>query len=407
MESQDPLDDCDDNRVQPNASPTNDNSPTAPDLKVRFESTPPPSPPPAMNNTAGGQESSTQSTLDLTEAQIAGFRKVFQYFDKDDNGSVDSSEIFSQATTLGLDVSYEQVSGAVQAKNNTRELTFVEFLEILTCTDRYLETLRNEAGPKEAVMFSVVSKYLRTARQNESDGSDLTELEKYYSHKAKTLQPHVIADYAAGHRLIGLSEKQLERGMKKLFQPQPGTSHSPYGNTFSNLPRMWQSISMYGSSNRKSRPQPCNAREKLPCPIPSSRFRHPPPLATLDHVTMATGTLKDDQPKPQPPCESPLAAPTNRGGLYPVSKYRVRKITLPRLPPKHYQSCPPTVYQLRSDVNRVVRTQRLVRDQQRLQLSKQHWERMETENILGTTLQNRFAKTFLVYSGGGCVEAQT
>lgn len=55
------------------------------------------------------QESMVQPSLDLTEAQIAGFRKVFQYFDKDDNGSVDSSEIFSQATTLGLDVSYEQV----------------------------------------------------------------------------------------------------------------------------------------------------------------------------------------------------------------------------------------------------------------------------------------------------------
>lgn len=69
---------------------------------------------------------------------------MFQYFDKDDNGSVDAEEIFTQAVSLGLAVTKAQVTGAMAARKEKtlggqeeKELTFDQFLSILTCTDRY------------------------------------------------------------------------------------------------------------------------------------------------------------------------------------------------------------------------------------------------------------------------------
>ena len=39
--------------------------------------------------------------------------KVFRFFDKDNNGSIDINEIYSQALTLGLDLTVDQVWSAV------------------------------------------------------------------------------------------------------------------------------------------------------------------------------------------------------------------------------------------------------------------------------------------------------
>ena len=67
-------------------------------------------------------------------------------------------------------------------------------------------------------MFAVLSKYLHQSQEesNDEDAAVSKELECYYATKAKTLQPHVIADYAAGNRLIG--EPSPERATRVLSQ---------------------------------------------------------------------------------------------------------------------------------------------------------------------------------------------
>jgi hypothetical protein len=144
----------------------------------------------------------------------------------------------------------------------------------------YLQTLTSDQSPEEAIVFSAVSKYLqahRNKRKNTADDEGMvSELDKYFTSKAKVLQPHVIADYAAGNRLIGLTEKQLRRGLQQFAQGRRDTHASPYAS----MP-CYMHVSTIASPdkprarNRAGQPRKERLRVKVVLPHPDSLPRKP------------------------------------------------------------------------------------------------------------------------------------
>lgn len=88
---------------------------------------------------------------------------------------------------------------------------------------------------KENVLFSALAKFMR-----KSALSSLSEIERYYNNKVRK-SPHVVGHYAAGARLIGLTEKQMAKHLATLNSVTDGENNdSPYAQPLcmfhSNIP---------------------------------------------------------------------------------------------------------------------------------------------------------------------------
>ena len=81
-------------------------------------------------------------------------------------------------------------------------------------------TSKNEAG--ESILFSALAKFMR-----KSALSSMSEIERYYNSKVRK-SPHVVAHYAAGARLIGLTEKQMAKRLATLSVSGGENNSSPY-----------------------------------------------------------------------------------------------------------------------------------------------------------------------------------
>ena len=76
---------------------------------------------------------------------------------------------------------------------------------------------------KESILFSALAKFMR-----KSALSSLSEIERYYNNKVRK-SPHVVGHYAAGARLIGLTEKQMAKHLATLNSVTDGENNdSPY-----------------------------------------------------------------------------------------------------------------------------------------------------------------------------------
>lgn len=81
-------------------------------------------------------------------------------------------------------------------------------------------TSKNDAG--ESILFSALAKFMR-----KSALSSMSEIERYYNSKVRK-SPHVVAHYAAGARLIGLTEKQMAKRLATLSVSGGENNSSPY-----------------------------------------------------------------------------------------------------------------------------------------------------------------------------------
>ena len=76
-----------------------------------------------------------KSPQQLTAGQIAGFRKVFEFIDETKNGLLEPDEIFSQAKAMGINITLEQAKETTKVRQDNAELSFDQFLSVLTCDD--------------------------------------------------------------------------------------------------------------------------------------------------------------------------------------------------------------------------------------------------------------------------------
>lgn len=84
----------------------------------------------------------------------------------------------------------------------------------------FVGTSKNEGG--ESILFSALAKFMR-----KSALSSMSEIERYYNSKVRK-SPHVVAHYAAGARLIGLTEKQMAKRLATLSVSGGENNDSPY-----------------------------------------------------------------------------------------------------------------------------------------------------------------------------------
>ncbi|XP_072046796.1 uncharacterized protein [Amphiura filiformis] len=175
----------------------------------------------------------------LTNQQIAAFKEVFDLFDSNGGGTIDSQELQQALASVDIHLSEEEIYDVLKTidKDGSGEIDFEEFLTMMTNTEKFLEmfaakhegdvcaSLPKGVEGREMILFDALTKFMRTSALKQMD-----EIVGYYNTKYKRAQaPHVVMHYAAGARLIGLTEKQLVQHMKLLQQSNRENNYqSPY-----------------------------------------------------------------------------------------------------------------------------------------------------------------------------------
>ncbi|XP_068687757.1 uncharacterized protein [Montipora foliosa] len=183
----------------------------------------------------------------LTHEQITAFREVFDLFDSNGGGTIDAEELDLALKSVDIHVPQEDLQGVLSAmdKDGNGEIDFQEFLNLMTNAERFLESLSydGERRKQEHLLFEALTQFMkRSALQS------LNEIVGFYHTKYKRIQaPHVVGHYAAGARLIGLTENQLRRHMESLkARHAAGDNKSPYAEPLHIV---------FGKVARKKRPQ--------------------------------------------------------------------------------------------------------------------------------------------------------
>lgn len=174
-----------------------------------------------------------QEICELTKKQIEAFREVFNLFDLNGGGTIDAEELEKALHSVDIKLTQEEVVELLAVidddGNGNGEMDFYEFLQLMTSTEKFLESRDCSKNNSQSLLFSALTKFMRKTAL-----SSLTEIEWYY-HKKERKYPHVVAHYAAGARVIGLTEKQLSIHLANLrFKYKAGDS--PYCQPVCRLP---------------------------------------------------------------------------------------------------------------------------------------------------------------------------
>ena len=172
-----------------------------------------------------------QEICELTSKQVEAFREVFNLFGLNGGGMIDAEELEKALHSVDIKLTQEEVRNllAVIDDDGNGEIDFYEFLQLMTSTEKFLESRDNSKNNSQSILFSALTKFMR-----ETALSSLTEIELYY-HNKEPKYPHVVAHYAAGARVIGLTEKQLSIHLANLrFKYKAGDS--PYCQPICRLP---------------------------------------------------------------------------------------------------------------------------------------------------------------------------
>jgi len=167
----------------------------------------------------------------LDECQVRAFREVFDLFDTNGGGSIDADELDDALQSVGIHLNKRDIIDvmAMMDADGNGEIDFDEFLKMMTNTERFLSALTVVNEDKENLLFEVLTEFMK-----KSALSGVGEITKYYNSKYKRVQavvPHVVNDYAAATRLIGLSEKQIKLHLERLKGAAPKRGQkSPYAN---------------------------------------------------------------------------------------------------------------------------------------------------------------------------------
>ncbi|XP_071487181.1 uncharacterized protein [Diadema antillarum] len=174
----------------------------------------------------------------LTKEQVEAFQEVFDLFDSNGGGTIDADELQSALSSVDIHLPAQDIRDVLETidKDGSGEIDFEEFLQLMTSTEKFLETFaashdehaageEETPGGRETVLFDALTKFMKTSALKQMD-----VLERYFNTKYKRAQaPHVVMHYAAGARLIGLTEKQLVQHLDRLQASNEGYDYkSPY-----------------------------------------------------------------------------------------------------------------------------------------------------------------------------------
>ena len=176
-------------------------------------------------------ENMTQNAEALTQEQVRAFKEAFDLFDSNGGGTIDAEELKATLDSVGIEIEQEDIEDVMMKldEDGNGEIDFEEFLNLMTNTEMFLEAFarkKNEdEGAQEAntnrdvLLFDALSEFMKKSALKAAD-----EIVGYYSKKFRKVVKnynmnkgaHVVGHYADGARLIGLTEKQIYRELKRL-----------------------------------------------------------------------------------------------------------------------------------------------------------------------------------------------
>eukprot|EP00057_Strongylocentrotus_purpuratus_P026087 XP_011680561.1 PREDICTED: uncharacterized protein LOC105445997 isoform X1 [Strongylocentrotus purpuratus] len=176
----------------------------------------------------------------LTKEQVEAFQEVFNLFDSNGGGTIDADELQLVLGSVDIHLPAQDIRDVLEGidKDGSGEIDFEEFLQLMTNTEKFLETCAAShdehpedeedavlVGGRETVLFDALTKFMKTSALTQMD-----VLQRYFNTKYKRAQaPHVVMHYAAGARLIGLTEKQLVQHLDRLQASNEDSDYkSPY-----------------------------------------------------------------------------------------------------------------------------------------------------------------------------------
>lgn len=183
----------------------------------------------------------------LTDEQVTAFREVFDLFDSNGGGTIDAEELDLALKSVEIHLSQEELQEVLSAmdKDGNGEIDFHEFLNLMTNTERFLEEFASvgERRKRENLLIEALTQFMKRSALH-----SINEIVGFYHTKYKRIQaPHVVGHYAAGARVIGLTENQLRRRLESLkARHAAGDNKSPYAEPLHIV---------FGTVVRKNRPQ--------------------------------------------------------------------------------------------------------------------------------------------------------
>jgi hypothetical protein len=186
----------------------------------------------------------------LTDDQVQAFQEAFELFDKNGGGTIDAAELQRTLADVGINVNGDDLIEIMRTLDHdgNGEVDFAEFLNLMTSTDLFLAAINpddqstSDDQRKRVILFDVLTKFMKKQALK-----GVNELIGYYSKKYKKVTSvnhhnkgaHVIGHYADGAKVIGLTDVELYKQLKRLTNNKTESSeNSPYAsNDYSGLLR--------------------------------------------------------------------------------------------------------------------------------------------------------------------------
>ncbi|KAK3736135.1 hypothetical protein QZH41_004642 [Actinostola sp. cb2023] len=351
----------------------------------------------------------------LSEDLVNAFKEVFDLFDSNGGGTIDAEELDLALRSVDIQLSQDEIIEVLTSmdKDGNGEIDFEEFLSLMTNTERFLEGLDQPARStsfkigRETMLFEALTNFMKRSALH-----SLNEIVGFYHTKYKRIQaPHVVGHYAAGARLIGLTEFQLRKHMETLkARHAAGDENSPYAEP---LHIVFGSVAK--KKRKKQKPQP---KKPGDTPICRGKIRLRFQNSVMEHPPMAK--------KNSIPLFSPLPGPMR---LLPGR----RNTGAPRKTALNYYNCSgwqaqriqpfpvelPISSVKTSDVPGKLNARILsfdylpvIRDKvgkakrhyferlhdRKLKESQKHWQALKSESIKSDALRNKFRIAFNAYT---------
>ncbi|PIK40952.1 hypothetical protein BSL78_22198 [Apostichopus japonicus] len=347
------------------------------------------------------KEKSSENEPALTNQQVLAFREVFDLFDSNGGGTIDAEELEGALRSVDIHVSKEEII-------ESGEIDFTEFLTLMTNTEKFLEIFanKNDSGDalkksfegRETVLFDALTQFMKSSALAQMD-----EIVGYYNTKYKRAQaPHVVMHYAAGARLIGLTEKQLTEHLKKIQMSNSGNMTNPYAQPLYNV---------FFTPRKKTKKKKKNPQIKQ-APVSKESFERPRYTGKIRlKVCIRSLGQSETTSKSQNQSKNPGKRQTQTGesaagkeidfkAKLAWTTSRVRSITK-KLPAENRELTTEDLPYIREKIQAATREYFRESSEKKHQENLQYWKRIGPQHIPSKTLRGNFHRCFRAYIAAG------
>lgn len=346
---------------------------------------------------------------ELTPTQIAAFRQVFDLVDKDGGGTIDAEELYQSMKDLDPSLKLKEIKEVIDEldQDGHGTISFQTFLYLMTSMNiqiresvhdynSNINSTGNSVGKKrQSVFFSVITKFAMR--------HSLKEIERYYASKSRH-DPHVVAHYAAGACVEGLSEKELRQEWKHLVLANKGKD-SPYAQPLVNFIKAPKKEK--GRLQRKSgsRRGPLLSISESSTSPSSQGLRSASPSSTIDLDEMLSRcsprTKSPSSRSPSSCTKSPNSPRPESRGWTPRHGLPITKVPLPMVIYDSDKSRTLTILdmdKLREDITVARNCYYNQLNLENEEKAAKYWETLKINEIPSARLRRNFLQVFRAYT---------